>query len=69
MAGIEAKDLVLFQWDEDLPEKANLEILEDAVETIRENELRLMKSLDWNGMELNTPIPFHSIPICSFHQR
>ena len=57
MAGIQAKELVLFQWDEDLPENTNVDILEDAVRILIQNELALMKITNWNIL-IPTPLDF-----------
>ena len=57
MAGIQAQDLVLFQWDEDLPENTNVDLLEDAVRILLKNELTLMKGTDWNIL-IPTPLDF-----------
>ena len=57
MAGIQAKELVLFQWDEDLPENTNVDILEDAVRILLEKEISLMKITNWDIL-IPTPLDF-----------
>ena len=48
MAGVEAKDLVIFLWDDDLPEHENTTQAEDAVRVLLKNEMKLMNAMDWN---------------------
>ena len=70
MAGIEARDLVLFQWDDDKQEFENEYILKESIKVLLENELKLMKVTNWNVL-IPTSLDFlqHSFQFATFASR